>query len=128
MKFISLVFDSGDLNHGLCIGAHADLYAMHGENCEIRIEALYYGQKRKWYQILRPGQIEEGEDVPPHPGVWHSHAFLFFDRQSGANGCTIGRTKELERFAGWVCRIEVDKLPFERLDRREVQDLCGYRV
>lgn len=118
--FISPVWDSGSVSHGVAMLPHASTWNRHGSLCEVVIEPL---------RLLTPDELAALPQVPSpcwQPGSgndidlgpYRGQHFVYLPQQLPV--CSIGRTPTIERYTGYLCRIGVGDIKLQSVDGREL--------
>jgi len=127
MRIETVIRDTGHVQHGMTLGMNMNLLPFHGELCEIRIEALAYDLPLRMEcsgQMAPAVQCIMDSARPGIPRTYEGHNLVFFDQQANC-GASIGRNPHLEKFNGWLCRVDIDKVSVEKLKTDEVMDALG---
>ncbi len=120
MRIETVIKDTGHVQHGMTLGMNMNLLPFHGELCELRIEALK-PDPAEWADYI-PKELCVTPPQAPH--VYQGNNLVFFDQQANC-GASIGRNPHLEKFNGWLCRVDIDKVSVEKLKTDEVMDALG---
>lgn len=125
-RFVSPVWDTGNVSHGVAVLPHADLWALHGCQVQLELEPLRPLTAEELALLPRSGSpvcaASAGND--DLPGVYSANHFLFLPQQ--VEGATLGRNARLEAFAGWLCVVGIGKVDIEKQNGRDYLAALGY--
>lgn len=126
-RFVSPVWDTGDVSHGVAFLPHASVWGLHGELVDLELEPI---------RPLRPDELailpranapvceaSAGNDDVSLP-IYKERHFLYLPKQ--VEGATIGRAVVIERYAGWLCIVGCGKVALEEVNGLDLARFNGW--
>jgi hypothetical protein len=120
-EFVTPIWDTKHVSHGIGMLPHESIWHLHGELVEVHIRPLRKIDPQDAPKlVILPHTLEEQRALgprrpaPPDLPSYTGKHYLYIPQQVDA--ATLGRAPAIERYAGWICAVTVDKVAIETAD------------